>query len=90
MVIIYMALLVSMYICLFQNVPRVFSFQIQNCRLFLDLKHFYEMTICCIIVITTYNNAVLYKLNTLINSKLKENWIKRLKPLVDAALHIFF
>ena len=26
----------------------------------------YEMAICCTIVITSYNNAVLYKLNTFI------------------------
>ena len=90
MVIIYMALLVSMNICLFQNIPRVFDFQIQNCLFFLDLKYFYEMAIRWIIVITSYNNAVLYKLNTLIKSKLKVNWRKKLKPLADAALHISF
>ena len=60
MVIIYMALLVSISICLFQNIPKVFVFQIQNCLFFLDLKYFYEMAIRWIIVITSYNNAVLY------------------------------
>ena len=88
MVTVYMALLVSMYICLFQNVPRVFFFQIQNCIFFFDSNYFYEMVICCIIVITSHNNAVFYKLNTLIKSKLKLNWSKKLKPLADAALHI--
>ena len=99
-----MALLVSMYICLFQNVSKtqfqdhnvvqqfsgVFIFQIQNCLFFLDPKYFYEIAICCIIVITSYNNAILYELNTFIKSKLKVNWRKKLKPLTDAALLIFF
>ena len=48
------------------------------------------MAICCIIVIASYNNRVLYKLNTFIKSKLEVNWRKKLKPLIDAALHIFF
>ena len=68
----------------------VFIFQIQNCLFFLDPKYFYEMVLCCIIVITSYNNAVLYKLNTFIKRKLKVNWRKKLKPLTNAALHIFF
>ena len=68
----------------------VFIFQIQNCLFFLDPKYFYEIAICCIIVITSYNNAILYELNTFIKSKLKVNWRKKLKPLTDAALHIFF
>ena len=99
-----MALLVSMYICLFQNVSKtqfqdhnvvqqfsgVFIFQIQNCLFFLDPKYFYEIAICCIIVITSYNNAILYELNTFIKSKLKVNWRKKLKPLTDAAPYIFF
>ena len=46
------------------------------------------MAICCIIVIASYNNAVLYELNTFIKSKLEVNWRK--KNLTDAALHIFF
>ena len=99
-----MALLVSMYICLFQNVSKtqfqdhnvvqqfsgVFIFQIQNCLFFLDPKYFYEIAICCIIAVTSYNNAILYELNTFIKSKLKVNWRKKLKPLTDAALPIFF
>ena len=67
-----------------------FFFQIQNCLFFLDSKYFYEMAFCWRVVITSYNNAVLYKLNTIIKSKLKVNWRKALKPLADAALHIFF
>ena len=47
------------------------------------------MAICCI-VITSYNNAVLYKLNTFLKSKLEVNWRKKLKSLIDAALRIFF
>ena len=31
--------------------------------IFFDTKHFYEMAICYIIVITSYNSTVLYKLN---------------------------
>ena len=68
----------------------VFIFQIQNCLFFLDPKYFYEIAICCIIVITSYNNAILYELNTFIKSKLKVNKRKKLKPLPDTALHIFF
>ena len=62
---------------------------------FFNPKCFYEMAICCIIVIKIYNNAVLYKLNAFIRKQyfmvqLEVNWRKRLKPLTDAALHIFF
>ena len=67
-----------------------FIFQIQNCLSFLDPKYIYEMAICCIIVITSYNNVVRYKLNTFFLSKLEVNWRKKLKPLTDAALYIFF
>ena len=35
-------------------------------------KYFYEMAICCIIGITSYNNAVLYKLNTFMVFKKKQ------------------
>ena len=35
------------------------------------------MAICCIIVIASYNNAVLYELNTFIKSKLEVNWGKK-------------
>ena len=66
------------------------SFKFNFLFLFLDSKYFYEMAICCIIVITSYNNAVLYELNTFIKSKLEENWRKKLRSLTDAALHIFF
>ena len=55
----------------------VFIFQIQNCLFFSDPKYFYEIAIC-------------YELNTFIKSKLKVNWRKNLKPLADAALHVFF
>ena len=71
MVIIYMALVVSMYILLFQNVVQdcsfkeFFIFQIH----FFNPKYFYEMAICCIIVITSYNNAVLCKLDTFIKQQ---------------------
>ena len=63
--------------------------------IFFNPKYFYEMAICCIIVITSYSNAVLYKLNAFIKKRylmvqLEVNWRKRLKPLTDAALHIFF
>ena len=62
---------------------------------FFNPKCFYEMAICCIIVIKIYNNAVLYKLNAFIRKQyfmvqLEVNWRKRLKPLTDATLHIFF
>ena len=42
------------------------AFYLSNSNFFFDPKHLYEMAICCIIVITSYNNAVLYKLNTFI------------------------
>ena len=58
--------------------------------MFLDPKYFYEMAMFCIIVITNYNSAAPYKLNTFIESKLEVNWRKKLKSLTDAALHIFF
>ena len=49
-----------------------------------------KIAICCIIVITSYNKAILYELNTFIKRKLKVNWRKKLKLLTDAALHKFF
>ena len=65
------------------------SFKFKIAFSFLDPKYFYEMAICCIIVVTGYNNAVLYKSNTFI-SNLEVNWRKELKPLTVAAVHIFF
>ena len=65
-------------------------FQIQNCLFFLYPKYFYEIAVCCIIVITSCNNAILDELNNFIKSKLKVNWRKKLKPLTDAGPHIFF
>ena len=42
---------------------------------FFNPKYFYEMAICCIIVITGYNNTVLYKLNAFIkNNALWYSW----------------
>ena len=70
MVIIYIALVVSLYILLFQNVVQDCSFKeffIFQIRFFFfsffwpKPKYFYEMAICCIMVITSYNDAVLYK-----------------------------
>ena len=74
----------SLYVYIFVNVSKmqfqdhnvvhdlsfkgVFIFQIQNPLLILDPKYFYEMAICC--VITSYNNALIYKLNTFIKTKL--------------------
>ena len=68
MVIIYMALVVSMYILLFQNILKMqfqdhnvvqdfsfkefLSFKFKIVFFFFDPKYFYEMTISCIIAIT--------------------------------------
>ena len=39
------------------------------CFCFFDAKYFYEMAICCVIVITSCINAVLYKLNAFIKKQ---------------------
>ena len=85
MVISYMTLVVSMYILLFQNLSKIqFQDHnaVQDCSFkeFLSLKfkilffggvpkYFYETTICYIIVFTSYNNPVLYKLSTFIKKQ---------------------
>ena len=56
---------------------------------------FYEMAICYIMVLRSYNNTVLYKINTFIKKQylmvqLEIDWRRKLKPLIDPAFHIFF
>ena len=49
-----------------QEFKECFIFQIQV-FIFFDPEYFYEMAICCITLVpTSYNNTVLYKLNTFI------------------------
>ena len=82
----------------------VFIFEIQNCFFFFDPKYFWSLCFRITLlvleqnlhrVITSYNNAVLYKINTFIKKQyfmvqLEINWRKKLTPWTDAAFHIFF
>ena len=62
-----------------------FSFWTQGFLLNGYLLHF-----CYLLVIRSYNNAMLSKFNTFTKSKLEVNWSKELKLLTDTALPIFF
>ena len=95
----------SMYIFLFQNVSKMWfqdhkvvlrSFYLSNSKSPFSfwtqgfLLNDYLLHFCYLLVIRSYNNPMLSKFNTFIKSKLEVNWRKKLKPLTDAALPIFF
>ena len=80
-------------------VPVCFNMQFQDHNLVHDcsFKEFlsFKFKICSIIVTASYNNRVLYKLNTFVKKQyfmvqVEVNWRKKLKPSTDAVLHIFF